>query len=428
MSISIFFLLAMAFMVFMIVLGKDTFKELTSTSLWILPLFLSIFFNVIDVFGILEASQFFRYLPHVFVLLSLILLRHRYERSIDDKSFYFFASMLSMYTIAGSLYGRFYLETLFGAIPIAVMIAFLAIRPPKYKTEIDIHKAFTIISATSSMIGIGATLVRLGVLPLDSLKVYSHEKSFIMLLAITTAIAIQKRILILLSIFSALASFALYPAATYLLVILAWLLTRLWIKAKPNFGVRFVVANLTITLVFLSALNYSVITGFFDRYFSVVGKGNNSSYREMLFQLALSKVYESPLLGSLFTSDVVVTTNYGRSYGIRVPIHNDYMTILVGGGLFALGLFLFIVFKLNGAMLTNALAGSSTESRRAIIALVVPINSAFLTLFVNPILLNAGSGLVLSMMVFTAMLLMHNNQKINFNSQIKSVRRSFSSS
>ena len=428
MSISIFLLLTMAFVVLMTVIGRDTLKELSSSSQWILPLFLSVFFNIIDVFGILENSQFLRYLPHVFVVLSLILLRHNNQRSKADRSFYFIASMLAVYVLVGSLFGRFYLGTLFGAIPIAVTITLLAIRPPKFITKIDINRAFAIISATSSLIGIGASLVRLGVLPLDSLKVYSHEKSFIMLLAITTAIAIQKRMLIVFSIFSALVSFSLYPAATYLLALLAWLLTTLWVKVKPNFGLRFVVANLMIVLVIFSARNYSWITGIFDRYFSAVGKGNNSSYRELLFQLALSKVYESPLLGSLFTSDIVMTTNYGRSYGIRVPIHNDYMTLLVGGGFLALGLFLLIVIKFNGVLLTNALSGTSKEASRAIIALVVPVNSAFLTLFVNPILLNATSGLVLAMMIFTALLLMHNNKNINVSSQLKSVRHTFSSS
>ncbi len=117
----------------------------------------------------------------------------------------------------------------------------------------------------------------------------------------------------------------------------------------------------------------------------------NTHFREYLFQYGIREFFQSPLYGQLFTGETAThfSTSIHSTLQLDVPIHNDWLEVLVQGGvigfmLFA-GTFIFLLYKLY-TVRNQALANLDTPKlifTTWVIALVV---NHMLTMVINPVL------------------------------------------
>jgi hypothetical protein len=77
-----------------------------------------------------------------------------------------------------------------------------------------------------------------------------------------------------------------------------------------------------------------------------------------------------------------------------VPVHNDYLSVTLGGGLVAAAMLLAVFLLANGLVLRTLAAGVPVEQRRVLVVLLGGLNAAAVSAFANPIFMNPGSSAV----------------------------------
>src|SRR5205814_3631326 len=75
-------------------------------------------------------------------------------------------------------------------------------------------------------------------------------------------------------------------------------------------------------------------------YFKAVNKGDNTETRAKLWSQAVEQIRHGPVVRSGFTGDVSLPVNLNGEVR-KVPPHNDFLQVAMGGGLVGLGLLLW---------------------------------------------------------------------------------------
>ena len=366
-------------------------RRLADGAAWSLPVLVGVAVLLVDTGGRTLAPGMWRYVTTAAVVLTIVLLgtapdsRSRALRTT--------ALVLFVYGLIGTFYGRLVLGTANGSLPLIgpLVIACLpAVRDwgpaPQWRLGLRI------VGAACALFAVLSGLARMGVLPETQVDVLNHEKAFLVVLGIAAALAARDRLLIVVTTAAAVFAFVQYPAATYPLAVLVALGTVVLVRWSPPGGIRAVLGIATMTGIALAVVHIDELIRLTGAYFALVGKIDNGDTRAALYRSALAGL-DSPLFGSLFTGDITVVGELSGEQ-VVVPVHNDYLSVSLGGGLVAgallLGLFLFA----NGLALRSLPAISDPSQRRAVIALLSAVNAAAVSAFANPIFMNPGSSAV----------------------------------
>jgi hypothetical protein len=187
----------------------------------------------------------------------------------------------------------------------------------------------------------------------------------------------------------------MYPAATVPIGLGVAIGTYLMTKAGTNALTRYSMSAIYFVAVLASIFQSSRIFSLSSDYFTFVGKANNSQYRLTLISAALQEIEQKPIFGTFFRGSATVQATVLGNRTYQLPVHNDYITIVLCGGIFFLMIFLIIPVYLNLRTLRVISSPKcSVDQRRIIVAFLASINVALASSFANPILINPANSTI----------------------------------
>jgi hypothetical protein len=374
-----------------LMLAWPVFQRLAREASWALPLIVAVLAILLDHGALASSTGMLRYAATAIVLAVVVAMRGRGART--GYGLWMSAAVLCCYGLLGTIYGRLFLGTQDGALPVVLpMLICLGGWARQVGDDRQLRFALKVIAFLCSIYALMCAVFRLAGL-IDEQAVFSHEKAFLMVLAVGSAVAARSRWLTVFSLVSALAAFATYPAATYVVAGLAGLLTLALVRWSPDRTKRTVLGVGGMAGVLWAVLNVDSLVQLTGTYFTLVGKSDNGSTRAALYNSALRQLSNEPVFARLFTGDLTVTTTLAGQSGVVLPIHNDYLGIALTGGIVASALLLSVFMFANGyAIHAISVNGSSSTRGRAITALLASLNAAAVIAFANPVFMNPGTS------------------------------------
>jgi len=378
-------------------LAWPLFRRTVRGANWALPLLVALVSTLLFS-GLASSSGPARYASTATVLAVVLAMRTRGART--GRALWVYAAVLCVYGLLGTILGRFFIGTENGAFPIVLpMLICLAGWAPDEGNDTDLRLALKMVAFLGSIFALACAVVRLAELS-DELSVFSHEKSFLMILAVASAVAARSRWLTVFSLVSVLFAFATYPAATYVVGGLAALLTVVLLRWSPDQPTRMGLGLVGMATVLWATVHVDTLVRFTAPYFALVGKADNGSTRAELYESALRQLSGEPVFAHFFTSDLTLTAKLSGQ-GFVIPVHNDYLGVALSGGIVAAALLLSVFMSANGCAIQAVKAcGISSTRGRAITALLASINAAAVTAFANPVFMSPGSSMAVFAIIF----------------------------
>ena len=373
-----------------LVLAAPLLRSLARGAAWTLPVLAGLAVLLTDTAGRSVAPGAARYLATLAVVLAIVLVRvapDRRSRAVRTTALVLFG-----YGLIGTLYGRFALGTLNGTLPLIGPMVIACLPPVRNWGAPDWRLGLRAISAAGTVFALGSGLSRLGVLPATQIDVLNHEKAFLVVLGIAAGLAARDRWLTLAACGAAVFAFSAYPAATYPVAAGVALGTALLARWAPGGGTRVVLAAASMVGTVFAVLNIDRLIALTHSYFQLVGKINNGDTREALYRAALRRL-TSPVFSHFFTGDITVVGNLSGTDRV-VPVHNDYLSITLGGGFVAAALLLGLFLFANGLALRTMRESTDPWQRRTVVVLLGAVNGAAVSAFANPIFMNPGASAV----------------------------------
>jgi hypothetical protein len=256
----------------------------------------------------------------------------------------------------------------------------------------DWRLGLRVLAAVCALFAVCSGLARMGVLPETHIEVLNHEKAFLVVLGIAAAVSARDRLLVLATVGAAVFAFIQYPAATYPLAVAVALGTFVLVRWAPRPGLRVLLAGGVMVTATLAVAYIDDLIRLTASYFRLVGKTNNGSTRAALYRAALDS-FDSPVFGSLFTGDITVVGTLSGENQV-VPVHNDYLSIALGGGVVAAAMLLGLFLLANGMVLRSLPDLVDPMQRRTAVILLAAVNAAAVSAFANPIFMNPGASAV----------------------------------
>lgn len=364
-------------------------RRLADGAAWSLPVLVGVAVLLVDTGGRTLAPGVWRYVATVAVVLTIVLL----GVAPDDRSraLRTTALVLFAYGLVGTLYGRLVLGTANGSLPLIGPLVIACLPPVRNWGAVPQWRlGLRVVAAACALFAVLSGLARGGLLPETQVDVLNHEKAFLVVLGVSAALAARDRLLVVVTAGAAVFAFVQYPAATYLLAVAVVLGTVVLVRWAPRGGVRAVLGVATMAAAAMAVLHIDDLIRFTAPYFALVGKIDNGDTREGLYRAALAG-FDSPLFGSLFTGDITVVGNLSGEQ-VVVPVHNDYLSVSLGGGLLAGALLLGLFLYANGLALRSLTSIDDPFQRRTVVALLGAVNAAAVSAFANPIFMNPGSS------------------------------------
>jgi hypothetical protein len=376
-----------------VAMARRKVRTIVDGASWAVPLVLAVTLVIADVYGTSVSEGSIRYLGMFLVLVSCLLLRGGGVERAASRAVQGCAVVLFLYGITGVAVGRFWLGTEQGALPIVlplVIVALGAVRP-----VLDDRSTIVALKAVAVLCTCFALMCVLArgagtVLPL---AVFNHEKAFLVVLGPMCAIAARSWWLSIVSAVAAVAAFVAYPAATYATAVVVVLATCALPHLRLSSVVRVGLA-VAISSGSLAAILYiDRVIAWTSFYFALVGKTDNGDTRLALYRTALAKIEASPVFSEFFSGSVTVVTTLSGRRNTVLPVHNDYLSIALGGGVAAALLLMMVLLFANGlALRAIRTVPSSSPHRRAVVALQSGVNAAAVVAVANPVWMNPGSS------------------------------------
>lgn len=397
-----FLFVLMASLLFVpLIFGIKKLNRNGSEIVWAIPLVCSLVFVIIDFSGRLIMGGNIRYLGTFALALLVLVQEQRAGIATISNPTFVLALMLTICAVLGCFYGRIYKDVTTGAFPIAIPMLILLLKFPVPNPRISLESGAKLISFCSAIITTECCLVRLEILPWNAIFVFSHEKTFCITLGLLVALAIRSRILVLLNLVLIAILFFLYPAATLPIGIISSLAFFLNVGSSSKVrSQKLLIFALTVS-VWISIFKSSSLFYLLDFYFKLVDKANNSAYRFAIISAAREQMEKNLFVGNMFTESAAVWAKVlgGKTY--QLPVHNDYFTLVLCGGILTLTLFLFIVFRiiLKVLAISENLPEIDCRIVRAMLGSVVALLA---TALANPILINPANSTIFYSLLITA--------------------------
>lgn len=219
---------------------------------------------------------------------------------------------------------------------------------------------------------------------------YSHEQSYILVLAILATSRLRWWPALALNVVAAALAFTDYPALTYVVAGGTVLIVVALIKVPR----RLLPHALLLTAGGIATASIAGSAGV-SHYFSSAGKANNTAFRESLWRMAVLAWKQHPLLGTGFLGDTDQLQHVNGAYSIQ-PTHNDYLQLAVSGGAVCVILFLAWL-ALQGAGWIAALRARATDewTRSLLLATTTSVLVAFVSASFNPLLTRPVTALTI---------------------------------
>jgi O-antigen ligase len=306
------------------------------------------------------------------------------------------------YVAAGAVAARFYTTPESSSLPIAAGAVFLLVplfsgrlTEPELRwlirtvTAAAVLELFVHFLAACEFIDTGINR-DVGSVTEYSNGTFTHEKAAIAFMAFHLLRRRSNRLLQLSAALMMLVIFANYPAGTYLYAFAAYLALLLLIKVKEK-PAKLLVASIAALGVVMAVFVLGGGGSVEQHYYEAVGKTDNTSTREVLWQAAMHDISQHPWFGSYFSGEASVRVSVGN-LSPMVPPHNDYLNIALLGGWVGLALFVLVVYFL-ASRLCEYLSprGDASDERRligetALVGLVV----FMMSIMFNPSLLKVS--------------------------------------
>ena len=390
--------------------GLTRIRTNHSEYVWVLPLVSALLFVCIDIAGKLVSGGNIRYIGTIMTFIVILVLKGSASVSNFSSTMKFAAFPLVTIAVAGSLFGRIYNEEQFGALPIAIPMLILFTKFPTIDSQVSLKRSTNLVIYLCMVITAESSLVRLHVLPSSALLVFSHEKTFCMVLGLLLSMAVRSKSLAFIQSALILSSFALYPAATLPLGVMVGLLTLKYSKTLLTPFRLLSVALIFIVTVILSIFRAQLLLDSSGSYFAIVGKSNNTSYRLSLVNAAVTEIGDRPIFGTFFKGSATVRAYVLDNRNYQLPVHNDYITLVLCGGLACLALFLMMILTLNFRIMVIYTQMSDDRSR-VVSALLGSMYALLVSSFVNPVLINPGNSTIFYVIVMTIIALAPSKDK-----------------
>jgi hypothetical protein len=316
---------------------------------------------------------------------------------------------LTLWGLAGALVGKLVSQPLSSSLTIVLPMAVGLLhrwnrgRP----TEQDCGRMLRHLST----IGFGYVMVYLGATvgagPL-SVIAYSKEKAFLLALAMLAAFVTRRWWLLTLEVAAVAVIFVSEPFATFVVVLVAVVITNvvLSMRSQALKGVALALLTTTVVVGFSLALRPSQ-DSLVAQYFKLVGKADNTPFRTFLFTRGIEEVEKHPILGTNFTGEVAIRTTF-PGVARFAPAHNDFLQLTMAGGLCALGLYLVWIIATNRSAQRSyhvLVARDQRQAANLLRVLVTAYNAFLFSSLVNPLLAGVGTA-VMFFLVYAAMSLL----------------------
>lgn len=364
-------------------------RRLADGAAWSLPVLVGVAVLLVDTAGRTLAPGPWRYVATAVVVGTILLIGVR----PDQRSALLRTTALALfaYGLLGTLYGRLVLGTENGALPLIGPLVIACLPPVRnWGARPDWRLGLRVLAAVCALFAVFSGLARMGVLPETHVDVLNHEKAFLVVLGIAAAVSARDRMLVVCTAGAAVFAFVQYPAATYPLAAAVAVGTLLLARWAPCSGLRVVLAAGVMVSTAMAVAYIDALIRLTASYFRLVGKTDNGSTRAALYRAALDS-FDSPVFGSLFTGDITVVGTLSGENQV-VPVHNDYLSIALGGGVVAAAFLVGLFLLANGMVLRSLPDLVDPLQRRTAVILLGAVNAAAVSAFANPIFMNPGSS------------------------------------
>ena len=366
-------------------------RRLAEGAAWSLPVLVGVAVLLVDTAGRTLAPGPLRYVATALVVATILLVGIR----PDQRSSLLRTTglVLFAYGFVGTVYGRLVFDTENGTLPLVGPLVIACLPPVRnWTARQDWRLGLRVLAAVCALFAVCSGLARMGVLPETHIEVLNHEKAFLVVLGIAAAVSARDRLLVLATVGAAVFAFIQYPAATYPLAVAVALGTFVLVRCAPRPGLRVLLAGGVMVTATLAVAYIDDLIRLTASYFRLVGKTNNGSTRAALYRAALDS-FDSPVFGSLFTGDITVVGTLSGENQV-VPVHNDYLSIALGGGVVAAAMLLGLFLLANGMVLRSLPDLVDPMQRRTAVILLAAVNAAAVSAFANPIFMNPGASAV----------------------------------
>lgn len=302
--------------------------------------------------------------------------------------------------VVGSIYGRLVRGTAVPAtvifVPMALGLTHLLVRRPTSAAEASrFQRGLIRVALVFLVLGI---LARFSFWPLGLPTHVAHERAFFVAIGLAAAWFARRKSILVVILALAAVMFLQYPAATWLIVAMAGVATGFATSRRGRNS-----AALVLIVFAIGVLGFGVAqvqggrSSVAKGYFSSVGKGDNTDTRSQLWKAAESQIEKSPLVGSVFTGSFTVNNVdqviSDRGANQQIEPHNDYLEMLLLGGLAGLLLFGAFIISTNVIVIRriHLLSDQGSRPQRDLArVLLIGFNCALSGAFFNPELSQLG--------------------------------------
>ncbi len=221
----------------------------------------------------------------------------------------------------------------------------VAVVLPRFALAGDRRESLLVMSrvlaiGTTLMVVLSAVLWVAGAPQWSGLGALHHEMAFINATAVVMCWSLRLRLATVANLLALVVAFIAYPAATYPLVIVSTGAGLILFMPRAATVWRAATALALLAVVSLSVIVVTQNESVTGRYASAVDKYDNSQFRRELWSAAVADIQESPVTGSFFTGPYAmpVSRNSRGFHFVKrsVPVHNEYLSVLRGGGVIGL--------------------------------------------------------------------------------------------
>lgn len=363
---------------------------------WALPVLVGIGFVIVDLRGEIESSSSLRYIGVAVVALTALAVRDHAKRA-TPLLLNWVLLIFAAYAAIGFAIGRTFLDVQSGPLPLALTAAIGSLGPSlvgsKGLAAPQVRAGATAFAVAGTAYGVMSILMRVGWLDTVA-PIFNHEKAFLLVLAVFAAWAARRRMLLVIALTVTLASFFAYPAATYLTAFAASIATLVALPLLSRSSLLRWVTGIAVFLATIFAVNnMDRLLALFSSYFEAVGKTDNGATRLLLSDQAVAEISSAPLFARMFSGELTVSATLAGRGRVELPVHNDYLTVALGGGYIALALFV-AAFVLTNGLAARALPHAPDHIRRLLLAVVATINAAATIALANPVFMKTTSATI----------------------------------
>lgn len=304
---------------------------------------------------------------------------------------------LVVWGLSGALYGKLVTKPHSSSLTIILPMtaAFVHCFERSPSTEAAARRMLNLLALLGALFVAMYFITRIA-FPFSGLGGFTKERSFLLAVAPMAALVAGRRRIALLEVMAIIAIFLEHPAATFpaTAAVVAFTIFVLSSRSALLRVLAVLTFSASVLLGFTQTLTASDSSTLTDKYFSVVNKANNTSFRTDLLNKGIAEIGRSPLYGTNFTGELAIRTSFPGEARFAPP-HNDYLQLAMGGGLIALTMYVawFVLVNRRALKTYRYLTRTENKEQAALLrVLLVGFNGFLAGSLFNPLLAGVGTA------------------------------------